>query len=71
MKIMNETNIFLYTFSNNYSFLGNWAFQSMTLLTQLVLTNGLTILGSYMFRFSAIFSVTIPSTITSIGNNFY
>ena len=57
--------------SNNYYYFlnkGDSAFVLMTSLTQVVLTDGLTILGSRMFHYTAIFYVAIPSTIKTIGN---
>ena len=52
------------------SCLGNSAFQSCPSLSQIVLTSGLTIIGFQMFSLNnALLSVTVPSTLTSIGNN--
>ena len=50
---------------------GSNSFQQCTSLSQVVLINGLTVMGNYMFSMfglpTVLSSVTIPSTITSIG----
>ena len=69
--IINQTRLFSLTFF----FLGNYAFYLCSSLTQITLTSGLTVIGGWMFDMNTgttsnptlLGTVTIPSSVTSIG----
>ena len=51
---------------------GSDAFYVCSLLSQVTLTSGLTVIGQYMFGSTFLLAIVIPSTVTSIGffNNY-
>ena len=51
------------------TFVGSGAFLRCTSLKEIVLINGLTVIGMGMFYMSTLKSVMIPSTVTNIGED--
>ena len=46
---------------------GGSVFRECSFLTQIFLTNGLSVLGAGMFAYTGLVKLNIPSTITSVG----
>jgi len=53
---------------NNVSYIGNYAFNDLSGVTEASLPNTLTEIGDYAFSYTSITTIEIPSTVTSIGD---
>ena len=66
-------NVYIYLLYALVYIIGTFAFQYCSLLSKVILTNGIFLLGNYMFQMTSnsptlLSSIMIPSTITYIAN---